>query len=100
MEHVPDILSFGTQESFSEKFEWEVSLQETIGPSHILFHSVSLGKFFKQYSFYLLKSMHLQLLLGVSCQYHKTLHFSRADNERISTKRICNKITVQNVEGI
>lgn len=43
MEHVPDILSFGTQESSSEKFEWEVSLQETIGPSHLLFHSVSLG---------------------------------------------------------
>lgn len=43
MEHVPDILSFGTQESTSEKFEWEVSLQETIGPSHLLFHSVSLG---------------------------------------------------------
>lgn len=44
MEHVPDVLAFGTQESTSEKFEWEVSLQETIGPSHVLFHSVSLGK--------------------------------------------------------
>ncbi|CAG9858307.1 unnamed protein product [Phyllotreta striolata] len=43
MEHVPDILSFGTQESTSERFEWEVSLQETIGPSHLLLHSVSLG---------------------------------------------------------
>ncbi|KAG5879224.1 hypothetical protein JTB14_026720 [Gonioctena quinquepunctata] len=43
MEHVPDILVFGTQESSSEKFEWEVSLQETIGPSHLLFHSASLG---------------------------------------------------------
>ncbi|XP_019872159.1 inositol polyphosphate 5-phosphatase E isoform X2 [Aethina tumida] len=43
MEHVPDILTFGTQESTSEKFEWEVSLQETIGPSHLLFHSTSLG---------------------------------------------------------
>nr|XP_023027137.1 72 kDa inositol polyphosphate 5-phosphatase [Leptinotarsa decemlineata] len=43
MEHVPDILSFGTQESSSERYEWEVSLQETIGPSHLLFHSVSLG---------------------------------------------------------
>lgn len=43
MEHVPDILAFGTQESYPERFEWEVSLQETLGPSHILFHSVSLG---------------------------------------------------------
>ncbi|CAH1967933.1 unnamed protein product [Acanthoscelides obtectus] len=42
MEHVPDILSFGTQESTSERYDWEVSLQETIGPSHILFHSASL----------------------------------------------------------
>ncbi|ERL95124.1 hypothetical protein D910_12394, partial [Dendroctonus ponderosae] len=43
MKHVPDILSFGTQESCSERLEWEISLQETIGPSHILFHSTSLG---------------------------------------------------------
>ncbi|XP_018576609.1 inositol polyphosphate 5-phosphatase E isoform X2 [Anoplophora glabripennis] len=43
VEHVPDILSFGTQESSSERYEWEVSLQETIGPSHLLFHSASLG---------------------------------------------------------
>ncbi|XP_060522155.1 inositol polyphosphate 5-phosphatase E [Cylas formicarius] len=43
IKHVPDILTFGTQESCSERFEWEVSLQETIGPSHILYHSVSLG---------------------------------------------------------
>ncbi|KAK9718065.1 Endonuclease-reverse transcriptase [Popillia japonica] len=43
MEHVPDILAFGTQESCSERFEWEVCLQETLGPSHVLFHSVSLG---------------------------------------------------------
>ncbi|VEN40077.1 unnamed protein product [Callosobruchus maculatus] len=43
MQHVPDILSFGTQESTSERYDWEVSLQKTIGPSHILFHSASLG---------------------------------------------------------
>lgn len=43
MEHVPDILVVGTQESCSEKFEWEVTLQETLGPTHILFHSTSLG---------------------------------------------------------
>lgn len=44
IKHVPDILVFGTQESCSERFEWEVCLQETLGPSHILYHSVSLGK--------------------------------------------------------
>lgn len=43
LEHVPDIIALGTQESCSERFEWEVLLQETIGPSHILFHSASLG---------------------------------------------------------
>ncbi|KAK4873733.1 hypothetical protein RN001_013093 [Aquatica leii] len=43
LKHIPDILVFGTQESWSEKFEWEVCLQETLGPTHILFHSTSLG---------------------------------------------------------
>ncbi|XP_035910611.1 inositol polyphosphate 5-phosphatase E [Anopheles stephensi] len=43
LEHVPDIIVFGTQESCSERFEWEVTLQETLGPSHILLHSTSLG---------------------------------------------------------
>lgn len=43
LEYVPDILAFGTQESCSEKFDWESSLQETLGPSHVLFHSTSLG---------------------------------------------------------
>uniref|UniRef100_A0AAG5D699 phosphoinositide 5-phosphatase n=1 Tax=Anopheles atroparvus TaxID=41427 RepID=A0AAG5D699_ANOAO len=43
LEHVPDIIVFGTQESCSERFEWEVTLQETLGPSHILLHSTGLG---------------------------------------------------------
>ncbi|XP_053683731.1 inositol polyphosphate 5-phosphatase E [Sabethes cyaneus] len=43
VEHVPDIIVFGTQESCSERFEWEVTLQETLGPTHILLHSTSLG---------------------------------------------------------
>ncbi|XP_071443267.1 inositol polyphosphate 5-phosphatase E [Hetaerina americana] len=43
LEHVPDIVAIGTQESYPERFEWEVSLQETIGPSHVLLHSTSLG---------------------------------------------------------
>ena len=65
-QHVPDLLVIGTQETFPEKTEWEVwmmtiwlqyddnlitmvnnatqvRLQDTLGPSHVLFHSASLG---------------------------------------------------------
>ncbi|XP_050524165.1 inositol polyphosphate 5-phosphatase E isoform X4 [Daktulosphaira vitifoliae] len=41
--HLPDILAIGTQESYPDKFEWEVNIQKTIGPSHVLFHSTALG---------------------------------------------------------
>ncbi|CAO1340761.1 unnamed protein product [Diamesa serratosioi] len=41
--YVPDLFVIGTQESCSERFEWEVTLQETLGPSHVLLHSTSLG---------------------------------------------------------
>lgn len=43
IDHVPDIIVIGTQEAFSERFEFEVTLQQTLGPSHILFHSAALG---------------------------------------------------------
>ncbi|XP_063234367.1 inositol polyphosphate 5-phosphatase E isoform X1 [Bacillus rossius redtenbacheri] len=43
LEHVPDVIVVGTQESYSERSEWEVHLQETVGPSHLLFHSAALG---------------------------------------------------------
>lgn len=43
VEHVPDLVVIGTQESCSERFEWEVILQETLGPSHVLLHATSLG---------------------------------------------------------
>lgn len=43
MEHVPDIIALGTQESTSDRYEWEVILQETLGPSHVLLHSAYLG---------------------------------------------------------
>ncbi|CRL06663.1 CLUMA_CG019456, isoform A [Clunio marinus] len=43
LEHLPDLVVIGSQEACSDKFEWEVTLQETLGPSHVLFHSVSLG---------------------------------------------------------
>ncbi|XP_034946458.1 inositol polyphosphate 5-phosphatase E isoform X1 [Chelonus insularis] len=40
---IPDILAIGTQESCSERNEWEAALQETLGPSHVLLTSTSLG---------------------------------------------------------
>ncbi|XP_037818001.1 inositol polyphosphate 5-phosphatase E [Lucilia sericata] len=43
IEHVPDIVAIGTQESSPDRFEWEVTIQETLGPSHVLFHSTTLG---------------------------------------------------------
>lgn len=43
METLPDIFVIGTQESYSDTSEWEISMQETIGPSHVLFHSETLG---------------------------------------------------------
>ena len=43
IKYVPDLLVIGTQETFPEKAEWEVRLQDTLGPSHVLYHSASLG---------------------------------------------------------
>ncbi|XP_049273283.1 phosphatidylinositol polyphosphate 5-phosphatase type IV isoform X2 [Rhipicephalus sanguineus] len=43
IEYVPDIYAIGVQEAMSDKKEWETRLQFTLGPSHVLFHSVSLG---------------------------------------------------------
>ncbi|BET01841.1 IPPc [Nesidiocoris tenuis] len=41
--HVPDIVVVGTQESYPEKGQWEIILQETLGPSHVMYHSVTFG---------------------------------------------------------
>lgn len=43
VQHVPDIFAIGTQESFSERTEWEVTIQEVLGPTHLLLHSHYLG---------------------------------------------------------
>ena len=43
IEFVPDLLVIGTQECMGETKEWEARLQETLGASHVLFHSHSLG---------------------------------------------------------
>ncbi|KAG5305877.1 INP5E phosphatase, partial [Pseudoatta argentina] len=43
IETVPDLLAIGTQESCSERHEWEAALQETVGPSHVLLTSSNLG---------------------------------------------------------
>ena len=43
IDFVPDVLVIGSQESFPERTEWEVRLQDTLGPSHVLYHSAVLG---------------------------------------------------------
>ena len=43
IEFVPDLLVIGTQECMGETKEWEARLQDTLGPSHVLFHSHNLG---------------------------------------------------------
>lgn len=44
---MPDIYAIGIQEAFSSQTdylrEWEIELQTTLGPNHVLFHSCSLG---------------------------------------------------------
>ncbi|XP_071514602.1 inositol polyphosphate 5-phosphatase E isoform X3 [Panulirus ornatus] len=43
MDHLPDMFVVGTQESGGSRSEWEVRLQATIGPSHVLFTSAVFG---------------------------------------------------------
>ncbi|KAG7161708.1 Inositol polyphosphate 5-phosphatase E-like [Homarus americanus] len=43
MDHMPDMFVVGTQESGGSRSEWEVRLQATIGPSHVLFTSAIFG---------------------------------------------------------
>ncbi|KAH7980557.1 hypothetical protein HPB49_017259 [Dermacentor silvarum] len=43
IEYVPEIYAIGVQEAMSDRKEWETRLQFTLGPSHVLFYSVSLG---------------------------------------------------------
>jgi len=38
-----DLYVIGLQESTSARKEWEIRLQETLGPSHVLMHSCSFG---------------------------------------------------------
>lgn len=59
MDHVPEIVVIGTQESYPDRGSWEVTLQETLGPSHVLYHSSALGTihlavFFAQRSYLVL----------------------------------------------
>lgn len=43
IDFVPDIYAIGVQEGMQDKKEWEILMQTSIGPSHVLFHSASLG---------------------------------------------------------
>ena len=40
---LPDVFVVGTQESFSDRVEWEIRIQGLIGFSHVLYHSEDLG---------------------------------------------------------
>uniref|UniRef100_A0A8C4NM31 Phosphatidylinositol polyphosphate 5-phosphatase type IV n=1 Tax=Eptatretus burgeri TaxID=7764 RepID=A0A8C4NM31_EPTBU len=42
-QYLHDLYAVGTQEATPDRHEWEVSLQETLGPSHVLLSSTSHG---------------------------------------------------------
>lgn len=42
-EYVQDLYVIGTQENSMHKKEWEIQIQATLGPSHVLFHSATHG---------------------------------------------------------
>lgn len=68
MENLADIYVIGTQESYSETMEWEISIQETIGPTHVLFHSETLG------TIYLGIFIRRELIWYCSCKYEYHLY--------------------------
>eukprot|EP00117_Sycon_ciliatum_P035229 scpid27559/ scgid26752/ 72 kDa inositol polyphosphate 5-phosphatase; 5-phosphatase that induces arborization; Phosphatidylinositol 4,5-bisphosphate 5-phosphatase; Phosphatidylinositol polyphosphate 5-phosphatase type IV len=43
MEEIQDVVVLGSQESPAARKAWEIKIQETLGPSHILLRTVSLG---------------------------------------------------------
>ncbi|XP_041481513.1 phosphatidylinositol polyphosphate 5-phosphatase type IV-like [Lytechinus variegatus] len=43
IEYMQDVYVIGTQESSPDIAEWEIRLQETLGPSHVLLHSAAHG---------------------------------------------------------
>lgn len=42
-EYVQDMYVVGTQENSMNKREWEIQIQTTLGPSHVLYHSATHG---------------------------------------------------------
>ncbi|XP_067931097.1 phosphatidylinositol polyphosphate 5-phosphatase type IV-like [Watersipora subatra] len=43
LEFVPDVLVISSQENSLDRKEWEILLQETIGPNHVIYHSAQHG---------------------------------------------------------
>ena len=37
VEYVPDLLVISSQEAYNDRTEWEIRLQDTLGPSHVLY---------------------------------------------------------------
>ena len=43
LEYVPDLIVITTQENSLDRKQWEITLQETVGPNHVIYHSVQHG---------------------------------------------------------
>lgn len=43
MEFVPDVLVVTSQENELDRKEWEIRIQETVGPAHVIYHSAQHG---------------------------------------------------------
>ena len=69
-EKVSELYVVGTQESTGQRREWEVLVQQTLGPSHLLVHSASLGEL------YLLMFLRRELIWFCSGLPPYTHHYS------------------------
>lgn len=43
IEYVPDLIVITTQENSFDRKQWELTLQETVGPNHVIYHSAQHG---------------------------------------------------------
>ncbi|XP_065918340.1 phosphatidylinositol polyphosphate 5-phosphatase type IV-like isoform X2 [Dysidea avara] len=75
---MPELYVIGTQETSSNKKEWEILIQQTIGPSHILLQSASLG------SLHLVLFIHRDLLWY--CSGVKSANFATRPLSQFKTK--------------
>ncbi|XP_074655396.1 phosphatidylinositol polyphosphate 5-phosphatase type IV-like isoform X2 [Tubulanus polymorphus] len=43
IDYMPDVVTVGSQETCTDRHEWEVRIQETLGPTHVMVHSCQHG---------------------------------------------------------